>query len=137
MDRGLKVMIVEDEEVAAELLGIMLNRLGISDIVSVSNGMVAVETFLSAIRCDSPYSLVFLDIMMPEMDGQEILMRMRSAESQVGLASGDRAKIIMTTALTSANSMVEAIFDGDCNDYLVKPVTHEYLSEILQRNGVI
>jgi two-component system chemotaxis response regulator CheY len=137
MDKGLKAMIVEDEEVAAELLEIMLNRLGISDIVSVSNGMDAVETFKTAIRCDSPYSLVFLDIMMPEMDGQEILKRMRSAESQAGLSSGDLAKIIMTTALTSANSMVEAIFDGDCNDYLVKPVTHEYLREILQRNGVI
>jgi two-component system chemotaxis response regulator CheY len=62
---------------------------------------------------------------------------MRSAESQAGLATGDRAKIIMTTALTSTNSMVEAIFDGDCNDYLVKPVTHEYLREILQRYGVI
>jgi two-component system chemotaxis response regulator CheY len=137
MDRGLKAMIVDDEEVAAELLEIMLNRLGISEIVSVTNGMDAVETFTSAIRCDSPYTLVFLDIMMPEMDGQEILKRMRSAEHKAGLAFGDRAKIIMTTALTSTNSMVEAIFDGDCNDYLVKPLTHEYLREMLQRNGVI
>ena len=41
----------------------------------------------------------------------------------------------MTTALSSSDSMIEALFDGDCNDYLVKPISSGYLKEMLVKMG--
>jgi len=137
MKKYLKTMIVDDEEVAADLLEIMLNKLGVKNIAIASTGRQALDMFDDCLKSGSPYSLVFLDIMMPEMNGQEILKQMRSAEKEAGIASGDRSTIIMTTALTSTDAMVEAIFEGDCSDYLVKPVSSEYLREMLANNGFI
>jgi len=137
MKKYLKTMIVDDEEVAADLLEIMLNKLGVKNIATASTGRQALDMFDDCLKSGSPYSLVFLDIMMPEMNGQEILKQMRSAEKEAGIASFDRSTIIMTTALTSTDAMVEAIFEGDCSDYLVKPVSSEYLREMLANNGFI
>ena len=137
MIKDLKTMIVDDEEVAADLLEIMLNKLGVKNIATASTGRQALDMFDDCLKSGSPYSLVFLDIMMPEMNGQEILKQMRSAEKEAGIASFDRSTIIMTTALTSTDAMVEAIFEGDCSDYLVKPVSSEYLREMLANNGFI
>ena len=137
MKKYLKTMIVDDEEVAADLLEIMLNKLGVKNIATASTGRQALDMFDESLKNGSPYSLVFLDIMMPEMNGQEILKQMRSAEKEAGIASFDRSTIIMTTALTSTDAMVEAIFEGDCSDYLVKPVSSEYLREMLANNGFI
>lgn len=74
---------------------------------------------------------------MPEMDGQTALKQIRAAESACGIALSDRATIIMTTALTTTDAMIEALFEGDCNDYLVKPVGPVYLKEILAKNGIM
>ena len=137
MKKYLKTMIVDDEEVAADLLEIMLNKLGVKNIATASTGRQALDMFDDCLKSGYPYSLVFLDIMMPEMNGQEILKQMRSAEKEAGIASFDRSTIIMTTALTSTDAMVEAIFEGDCSDYLVKPVSSEYLREMLANNGFI
>ena len=137
MNRALKTMIVDDEEVSADLLEIMLNRVGIREILTATNGPKAVENFESGLKNGAPFALVFLDILMPGMDGQEALKHMRAAEKEAGIASDDRAVIIMTTALTNADAMIEALFDGDCNDYLVKPIGPAYLGEMLTNKGFI
>jgi two-component system chemotaxis response regulator CheY len=137
MNRTLKTMIVDDEDVAAELLEIMLNRVGIKEIRMAATGKEAIDIFADGLKDGSPYAMVFLDILMPEMDGLEVLKQLRSAEEEAGISAADRAVIIMTTALTTADTMIEALFDGDCNDYLVKPIGPVYLKEMLTKNGLI
>ncbi len=134
---GLKTLIVDDEEVAADMLEIMLNKLGIRETAIVTSGGQAVELFAEGLGSGSPYSLVFLDIIMPGMDGQETLKRMRAAEKKAGLAESGKAVIIMTTALSTTEAMIEALLEGDCTDYLVKPVSSSYLREMLVKNKVI
>jgi two-component system, chemotaxis family, chemotaxis protein CheY len=137
MKRALKTMIVDDEEIAAELLEIMLNRVCIREIKMAKTGREAINMFAAGLKDGSPYALVFLDILMPEIDGLEVLKQLRSAEEEGDIAAADRAVIIMTTALTTADTMIEALFDGDCNDYLVKPIGPVYLEEMLAKNGLI
>jgi two-component system, chemotaxis family, chemotaxis protein CheY len=137
MNRSLKTMIVDDEEVSSDLLEIMLNRLGIREIVKATTGPQAIELFESGLKNGAPFALVFLDIIMPGMDGQAALKHLRAAEKEEVLAAADKAVIIMTTALTSTDAMIEALFDGDCNDYLVKPIGPAYLVEMLANKGFI
>jgi len=137
MNKELKTMIVDDEEVSADLLEIMLNRLGIREIVKATTGRQAIEMFETGLKNGAPFALVFLDIIMPGMDGQVALKHMRAAEKEEGISAADKAVIIMTTALTTTDAMIEALFEGDCNDYLVKPIGPAYLREILANKGII
>ncbi len=134
MLKEMKTLIVDDEEVAADVLEVMLNRLGVGDTAVAASGKQGVGLFAAALESGSPYALVFLDILMPGMDGQETLKRMRNAEKEAG--AGHRSVIIMTTALSTAEAMLEALLEGDCNDYLVKPVSPDYLKEVLGKNGI-
>ncbi len=109
----------------------MLTEYGIKDITKAINGQVAVEEFEAALQSGTPFSLVFLDIVMPVMDGQEALKKMRAIESQAGITGDGKATIIMATSLNSTSDMMDAIIEGDCSDYLIKPFDPEDLLGML------
>lgn len=133
----IKTLIVEDSELQSDLLEAALNDLGITNITKVNNGAQAVDLFTTAQVGASPYSLVFLDIVMPEMDGQEALKKIRTIEKEYGILKSNESIIIMTTARNSPQDMMEAIFNGDCTDYLVKPVEDIDLKHVLKKYGVL
>lgn len=137
MQNELKTMIVDDDEVSANLLEFTLNSLGIREIVMITSGRKAIEAFEAGIKSGSPYALVFLDIIMPGMDGQGTLKYMRAAEKEEGIATADKAVIIMSTSVSSTDAMVEALLEGDSSDYLVKPIDPGYIKEILIKHGII
>ena len=82
MNKELKTLIVEDEEVSADILEITLNRLGIREITKATTGRQAIGMFETALQNGAPFALVFLDIIMPGMDGQETLKHLRAAEKE-------------------------------------------------------
>jgi two-component system chemotaxis response regulator CheY len=137
MNKELKTMIVDDDEVSAGLLEIMLNRLGIREIEKAGSGRQAIDLYKTGLKNNSPYALVFLDIIMPGIDGQETLKYLRAVEKEEGIASACKAVIIMTTSLSTTKAMIEAIFEGDCTDYLVKPIGPAYLGKMLAKRGLI
>lgn len=137
MSRALKTLVVDDSDLQADILESALNDLGITDIAKAVNGADAVKQFENALTGETPYSLVFLDIVMPEMDGQEALKQLRTLENSTGTAGKTRTTIIMTTSLDSPADMIEALIEGDCNDYIVKPVERDNLRTILIKNGLL
>jgi two-component system chemotaxis response regulator CheY len=74
--------------------------------------------------------------MMPEMDGQEALKRIRQLEADAGVAAEKRARVIMTTALADKGNVLEAI-RSQCDYFLVKPIDGRALLEELRRFGLI
>lgn len=137
MTRARKTLVVDDSDLQADILESALNGLGITDIAKAVNGVDALKHFESALAGTAPYSLVFLDIVMPEMDGQEALKRIRALEKDAGVSGEARTTIIMTTSLDSPADMIEALIEGDCNDYIVKPVDIDNLRGILLRNSLL
>jgi two-component system chemotaxis response regulator CheY len=130
-----KILIVEDSDLQADMLESILDDLGLKNVTRAENGVQAVEYFAGALRSGAGYSLVFLDIVMPEMDGQEALRQMRALEKESG--SSDKTTIIMLTALGSPQDMLTALLEGDCTDYIVKPVDEGNIRAMLLRYGVI
>ena len=63
------------------------------------DGMEAVEAYMMALEDEQPYDLICLDVMMPVMDGYQVLNTIRNMEKQRGIEGDDRVKIIMMTAL--------------------------------------
>jgi len=131
-----KTLIVEDSEAISSMMKFMLNDLGINDISIAPDGLKALELFKNAFLGGAPHSLVFLDLMMPVMDGQSTLKIMRAVEKQSGKTGKDAAVIIMTTSCDSPKDMMDAIH-SECTDYLVKPVSIGSLRSTLSKYNFI
>lgn len=106
-NRGL-ILVVDDNETNRDLLSRRLSRLGHESIMA-ANGRQA----LDAVQQHS-FDLMLLDIMMPEMNGYELLERLKTDPQQ------QHIPIIMVSALDDIESVVRCIELG-AEDYLFKP----------------
>ncbi|MBN8550853.1 MAG: response regulator [Deltaproteobacteria bacterium] len=129
----MRVLIVEDEPTSARLLEATVAHFGNCE--RAANGQECFEKFCSAMDEGKPFDLIFLDIMMPGVDGQEALAAIREVEEGAGVAPDAGVKIVMTTALDDPQSLYHAHFSG-CSEYLVKPIRREDLLRTLKRLGV-
>jgi two-component system response regulator MtrA len=109
------VMVVDDDQDLAEMLGIVLTGAGI-DVDLVSRGDEVLDVFRN-----NPPDLVLLDVMLPGLDGIEVCKLIR-AESMV--------PIIMLTAKGDTHDVVRGLEAG-ADDYMVKPFRHP--SELIAR----
>ncbi len=102
-----KVLVVDDEAIIRETLASYLKYLGIGEIHSAQNGKEAV----SMLAHDS-YDYVFMDLMMPEMGGMEVLKELNS--------NGKPTSVIVMTGYPSMEKVIEAMRHG-ASDFLIKP----------------
>lgn len=126
----MKSLIVEDDFTSRLIIQRLLTRYG--ECHMAVNGREAVAAFSDAIHANEPYTLICLDILMPEMDGHQALKEMRAMEAENGIMIGDGVKIIMTTALSDMNSKLTALNES-CDAYLVKPLDVTKMVETLKR----
>ena len=130
----MKMLIVEDDFTSRLLMQELLKGFGMPHVAV--DGQEAVEAVRTALVTGQQYNLICLDIMMPGMDGQETLRKIREMETARGIFSSDGAKIIMTTALEDMHNKVNA-FSGLCDAYLTKPIHKEQLLGELRKLGLI
>jgi diguanylate cyclase (GGDEF)-like protein len=104
-----KVLIVDDVEDNRIVLGRRLSKRGF-EVVYADSG----EEALRRVR-KQQFDAVLLDVMMPGMDGNETLCRIRQEFCAATLP------VIMVTAKTQTSDIVESLALG-ANDYLTKPV---------------
>jgi two-component system, chemotaxis family, chemotaxis protein CheY len=125
----MRILIVEDEFISRTLLQRTLSAYGENDIAV--NGKEACDTFRLAVQQENRYDLVCLDIMMPEMNGQEALKEIRGIEKANRIQGTDRTKVIMTSALSDPKSVMNAI-QGQCDGYLAKPIDISRLKSLIK-----
>ncbi len=130
----MNTLIVDDDLTCSLLLQGLLKDYGPSHVAA--NGREAVEAVRIALEAGEPYNLICLDIMMPEMGGQEALRKIRLLEETMVIAGLGRAKIIMTTALSDKANVIMA-GQQRCDLFLVKPIQKEKLLEDLRRLELI
>jgi len=121
----MRILIVEDDFTNRILLQKFLSPYGSCDIAV--NGAEAVQAFQLAADDGIFYDLICLDIMMPQMDGNEALKIIREKEKQMKIAPEKETKILMVTALDSPKDVIESFYQGGCTAYLVKPVQKSIL----------
>jgi len=113
-----RVLIVDDDAASRRLLDVRLRALR-CEVLMVGSG----EEALSTIRKDQP-DLVLLDLQMPQIDGMEVLRRLRQARVLV--------PVIVITAHGSIERAVEAMKEG-AYDFVTKPLDPKHLEIAIRK----
>lgn len=130
----MRVLIADDDFISRRLMQRHLEKYATCDLAS--NGSEAVEAFRLALKEDEPYDLICLDIMMPKLDGKEVLGKIRIMENKKGIENPDGVKIIMTTSISDRESVI-ALKALQCDAYLVKPVSKDRLLQEVKILGLL
>ncbi len=131
----MKILIVEDDPAGAKILEDILQSVGDCD--TVIDGEEAVQAFKLAYEKQQPYDLILMDIMMPNVDGQEALKLIRETEKEKYKIYSNGVKVIMTTALDDQVNVLKAFCEGGAASYLVKPITRNKLLGKLNEMGLM
>jgi len=110
------ILVVEDEELVADLARDILQRFGYSVLV-VNNGREAIDLYRQRSR---DIAAVVLDMIMPEMDGGEVFQRLRAFNPQV--------KVIVSTGCERTPDIDEMLQQG-ATGFLQKPFRMAELAE--------
>ena len=105
------ILVVDDEEVILDVLGTLLTRRGGYEVLAARDAGEAEE-----VLARRPVDVVLLDLMLPGVDGLELLRRIRAADAS--------REVIMMTAHGSVETAVEAMKAGAFH-YLVKPFQND------------
>ncbi len=109
---GGRILVVDDHEANRDIIARRLTRRGF-DVEVACNGPDALAR-LDTEQLPSPFDLILLDIMMPGMNGFDVLDQVRRHYSSVELP------VIMATARDQSRDVVHALELG-ANDYVTKP----------------
>ena len=124
---GVKILMAEDNDLNAEIAMVQLEELGIR-ITRVSDGNEAVKTF--AENPPDTFDIIFMDIMMPKMNGYEATEAIRAMPDR---PDARRIPIIAMTANAFAED-VQASLDVGMNGHLSKPIIMEEVMKAIARN---
>lgn len=127
----MKILIAEDDHVSAKLLEVVLSPYGECEIKR--DGKTALRAYEDSHSKKDSYDLVCMDIMMPEINGIDVLKMIRKIE---GKKENRKTKIIMITALGDLSNINKA-FRAGCDGYITKPVDENRLMLKLQNLGLI
>lgn len=130
----MKTLIVDDNHKNRKVLTAMVAELG--ECEAVDSGQKAISAFKKAWEVWRPFNLILLDILMPEIDGTEVLRKIRKIEIDKKISKPHRVNIIMVTALSEKKMVLECLRDG-CNDYIVKPIDGRLLFEKIKKLGLM
>lgn len=130
----MKILLAEDDFASRKFMDNYLSQYGECDVTV--DGEEAVDAFMMALDDGEPYDLICLDVMMPVLDGYQVLKAIRGIEAQRGTPKADCVKIIMTTALNDERN-VKMAFELGCEAYSGKPIDVEKFEKVLKKLGLI
>ncbi len=122
---GKRVLVVDDNESASQVLGEMLHNMSFS-VDQAESGKEALSAVERAEKQGKPYEIVFLDWQMPGMDGNE------TARQISKLPLGHMPHIIMVTAY-GREEVIQGAEDAGIENVLIKPVNGSVLFDNVVR----
>ena len=93
----MRALIVDDDFYSRNMIHEILRPVAQCDIAV--NGEEAIEAFRRGMKEGEPYDLICLDLLMPELDGQQALREIRAIEKEHEVAPQKESKVIVTTML--------------------------------------
>ena len=126
-----RCLVIDDESDILRVEAFRLKEFGY-DVVSACNGRDGIEEFAASLVGKWRYNLVCLDIMMPDLDGLEVLHAIRQLEEGAEIHGLDGVKVIMATAKSDPETIMKSFREG-CEGYVTKPATKEKLLDEMKK----
>ncbi len=121
---GLRVLLVDDNDTNRLVVEQTLAARGVS-VESVDSGRRALERFHAAVAAGTPHDVVIADGRMPQMDGRELVARLREG--------GADPRTVLMFSSSNLVEEVRAASELGVGAFLVKPVKRRDLLDALQR----
>ncbi len=118
-----RVLLVEDEEDAREILSFYLNTI-FEDVVVAEDGMIGLDIFKSNISQNKKFDLVLTDIKMPNMNGMDMIENMLKIEND--------QKFIIVSAYKDEEKLLKSI-NFKVLGYFLKPINVDSMMDILKK----
>jgi osomolarity two-component system sensor histidine kinase SLN1 len=124
--KKLKILIAEDNNVNQEVIKRMLSLEGYTDISLARDGEEAIQLMKSNLESESqPYSIVFMDVQMPKVDGH---MATKTIREELGYTG----PIVALTAFADESNVKECLESGMIG-FLSKPIRRTQLRQVLEK----
>jgi DNA-binding response OmpR family regulator len=114
----MRVLVIDDDPDVRMLCRINLRFDG-HDVIEASGGAEGL-----ALMASDPPDAILLDVMMPNLDGIQVLRRLRESEETVDVP------VVIVSARVGIDDQIEG-FEAGADDYLTKPFTLTDLSAVL------
>jgi len=130
MTHPVTIVMIEDDPGHAKLIEKNIRRANINnEIVHFTDGGSALDHLMSeVVRANGPL-LVLLDLNLPDMQGTDILAKIKSTEHL------KRAPVIVLTT-TDDKVEIQRCYDLGCNVYITKPVDYEGFAQAIRQLGL-
>ncbi|MEK7356494.1 MAG: response regulator [Bdellovibrionota bacterium] len=126
-NKKTRVLIVDDNESDRLILRSMLISIGFQELHEAEDGVMAENKIDVSNQIKQPFEIVFVDWMMPKLNGLKLLQRLRASRANQNLL------LIMTTSKSNTEAVADAAKAG-IDEYLVKPLTLELLKQKLEKH---
>lgn len=131
----MRFLVVDDDFETRKLVQRLLRPFGEVDVAL--DGEEAVEAFRQALKDGEAYDLITLDILMPNVDGQQALREIREIEKEHDVPKEFQVKVIMISGLDDSEQLHDAFFLGGATSYMVKPINHTILLQEIDKLGIV
>ncbi|MGD8991843.1 MAG: response regulator [Desulfobacterales bacterium] len=120
----MRVLVIDDDKPTRQLLKEMVSKIGACE--TADSGKKAIAAFVEAWQDWRPFDLILLDILMPEMNGSQVLSKIRELEKEKQVPEKLKVKIVMVSGVSEKETVMACLRDG-CDDFLVKPLESQSL----------
>ncbi len=129
----MRILVVEDSEVVREYLVTLLADYG--QVVGAADAEEGIELFRRAKKENDPFSLIFMDILLPGMNGLQAIETIRAEEECFLGGRPCQVDIVVASALDDDVSAQRAFFTGQAASFLTKPLDTNEIHREMSRLG--
>jgi len=130
----MRILIVDDDAPNRKLLKDIVSKLGECD--AAEGGQEALSEFKKAWEEWRPFNLIFLDVLMPDMDGRQVLLKIREIEKDKKISEQHQVRVIMVTGLSEEETVMDCLRNG-CDEFIVKPIDIQLVFEKIKNLGLM
>lgn len=130
-----RFLIVDDDERFTALVAKKLEKH--AQCTTSLRGDDALVQFEHHIRKQTPFFAIFMDIEMPQMNGHEVIKKMRTIEERNRIDPTKAFKLIMLTAHKDVKNISQSFFKGNAEAYIHKETFGEKLIPELKKIKII
>lgn len=128
----MRFLVVDDDHNSRRIIQLFLKPYGES--LCVASGEEAINAHRSAMEEGKPFDVIYLDMVMPEMSGLDVVAAIRGDETKAG--KSEQVPVLMLTGETDASHINMAKAYGVA-EYLLKPIQEERIVQGLERLDLI